>query len=130
MTDPTTYRGGCHCGSVRFEVDIFEHVATDCNCSICTKKGFLHLLVPESQFRLLSGSDDLLTYTFNTGTAKHHFCRQCGIHSFYRPRSHPDGYSVNLRCLDGAPLDAFTVVPFEGARWEESIGELRASSES
>jgi hypothetical protein len=119
-----TYAGGCHCGAVRFEVDLDEHRAVDCNCSICTKKGFLHLLVGPERFRLVSGAEHLETYTFNTGVAKHLFCRRCGIHPFYRPRSNPDGYSVNLRCLDDAPLERFTLEPFDGANWEDAVSRL------
>jgi hypothetical protein len=110
----TTHRGGCHCRRVRFEV---EAPATpevlECNCSICTMTGFLHLIVPASRFRLLSGSDDLVEYTFNTGTARHLFCRHCGIKSFYVPRSHPDGFSVNGRCLDPGTVAFFHVTPFD-----------------
>jgi hypothetical protein len=105
-------------------VDRYE--AVECNCSICTKKGFLHLIVPAERFTLLQGEDVLTTYTFNTGTAKHRFCRICGIHSFYRPRSHPEGYSVNVRCLDGDLLSRFGITPFDGANWEQSIEQLRA----
>jgi hypothetical protein len=116
---------------VRFEVDIGvdEHEAVDCNCSICTRKGFLHVLVPPERFRLLSGEGALSTYTFNTGIAKHHFCRICGIHSFYRPRSHPGWYDVNLRCLDGDVLNEFRITPFDGKRWEDSIHILRHGDE-
>src|SRR5262245_47823610 len=92
--------GGCHCGAVRFEVTIRSRVVSDCNCSMCTKKGFLHLIVPESDFRLLAGAEQLSCYTFNTHVAQHLFCKRCGIHSFGRPRSHLEGYTINLRCLD------------------------------
>ncbi len=81
-----TYEGGCHCGAVRFRVMVDQHKADDCNCSICRKKGFLHLIVPPEQFTLLQGADVLTTYNFNTGVAQHTFCRICGIHAFYRPR--------------------------------------------
>ena len=108
------HRGGCHCGRVRFEVDATASPdVLDCNCSICRMTGFLHLIVPASCFRLLSGADELVEYTFNTGTAKHLFCRHCGIKGFYVPRSHPDGFSVNARCLDGVNLDALLVIPFD-----------------
>jgi hypothetical protein len=100
MNDLTTFTGGCHCGAVRYRVLVEKLEVIDCNCSICQKKGFIHLIVPADRFTLLQGQDELITYTFNTGTAKHHFCRNCGIHSFYCPRSHPDGYDVNVRCLD------------------------------
>ena len=107
-------QGGCHCGRVRFVVDAAPALEVlDCNCSICRMTGFLHLIVPASRFRLLSGTDDLVEYTFNTGTAKHRFCRHCGIKSFYAPRSHPDGFSVNARCLDGIDLPALRVVAFD-----------------
>jgi hypothetical protein len=122
---PTWYEGGCHCGAVRFRVLADEHEALDCNCSICRKKGFLHLIVPGERFVLLAGAEALVTYTFNTGTAKHTFCRTCGVHAFYTPRSHPDGVDVNVRCLDGDALLAFRVVPFDGQNWEENVGAIR-----
>ena len=109
-----TLYGGCHCGRVRFEVDAasgFE--VLDCNCSICRMTGFLHLIVPASRFRLLSGADELVEYTFNTEAAKHRFCRHCGIKGFYVPRSHPHGFSVNARCLDGIDVAALKVVAFD-----------------
>ena len=121
----STYDGGCHCGKVRYRVQIEKLAAIDCNCSICNKKGFLHVIIPASRFTLLQGSDDLSTYTFNTGIAKHHFCRHCGIHSFYRPRSHPDGYDINLRCLDDHPIDSFEITTFDGAHWEDQIGVIQ-----
>jgi hypothetical protein len=121
----TTYEGGCHCGKVRYRVRVERRAATACNCSICHKKGFIHLIVPAAQFTLLQGQDDLSTYTFNTGTAQHHFCRHCGIHSFYRPRSHPDGYDVNLRCLDNNPIAQFEISTFDGAHWEDNIDTIR-----
>lgn len=109
-----THRGGCHCGRVRFEVDAPSRIEVlDCNCSMCRMTGFLHLIVPAARFRLLQGADALIEYRFNTGTARHLFCRYCGIKAFYVPRSHPDGYSVNARCLDpGTVLDT-TIVPFD-----------------
>lgn len=94
---------------------------TYCNCSICTKKGFLHLIVPPENFELLSGKDDLTTYTFNTGVAKHTFCKHCGIHPFYVPRSDPDKIDVNVRCLDGIDLDTLTPKRFDGKNWETAI---------
>ena len=95
---------------MRFEVDA-EAMAEllDCNCSICSRTGFLHLIVPREQFRLLAGRENLVTYTFNTRTAKHYFCGDCGIKSFYVPRSHPDGYSVNARCIDGGTAVGLSV---------------------
>jgi hypothetical protein len=120
-----TYTGGCHCGTVRFEVEVPRStVVHECNCSICSRTGYLHLIVPASRFRLLSGGDALVTYTFGTGVAKHRFCKVCGIKSFYVPRSNPDGFSVNVRCLDeGTPI-AFAVEPFDGRNWEKHAGAL------
>jgi hypothetical protein len=119
------YQGGCHCGAVRYQIQVEQLAAVDCNCSICTKKGFIHLIIPASRFMLLQGADALSTYTFNTGIAKHHFCRHCGIHSFYRPRSHPEGYDVNLRCLDGNAIDRFQITPFDGQHWEDQIEQIQ-----
>jgi hypothetical protein len=122
-----THRGGCHCGRVRFEVDAPARISVaECNCSICSKAGYLHLIVPAERFRLLEGRDALTTYTFNTGVAKHHFCSACGVKSFYVPRSHPDGISVNARCLDAGTVEAMTVAPFNGREWEASRAGLRA----
>jgi hypothetical protein len=119
------HKGGCHCGAVRFEVDAPEDlVVQECNCSLCTKAGFLHLIVPASRFRLLSGRDQLATYTFGTGIARHLFCKICGIKSFYVPRSNPDGFSVNLRCLDEGTVRHVTVEPFDGRNWEANAPSL------
>jgi hypothetical protein len=120
-----TMEGGCHCGRVRFRVTAALVGVTDCNCSLCTKKGFLHLIVPPEQFELVSGQDDLTTYRFNTMTAKHTFCRVCGVHPFYVPRSDPDKIDVNVRCLDDIDLGAVKVSPFDGRNWEHAIeGEV------
>jgi hypothetical protein len=121
-----TRKGGCHCGRVRFEVTAPKDLQVcDCNCSICSKSGFLHLIVPKSRFKLLCGSEALTTYTFNTGTAKHLFCCVCGVKSFYVPRSFPQGYSVNARCLDEGTLAELTVVPFDGKEWESEFAQGR-----
>lgn len=125
MTALVTHHGGCHCGAVAFEVEAPARItAHECNCSICSMTGFLHLIVPASRFRMLRGADALTRYTFNTGTARHLFCRHCGVKSFYVPRSNPDGYSVNVRCLQGASLEQVTVEPFDGQHWEESAATL------
>ena len=121
MTALIVHRGGCHCGRVRFEVDAAARIdAIECNCSICRMTGFLHLIVPASRFRLLQGADALIEYTFNTGAAKHRFCRVCGIKSFYVPRSHPDGIDVNVHCLDRATIESIAVMPFDDANREEA----------
>lgn len=108
------HRGGCHCGRVRFEVDAPAAIdALDCNCSICRMTGFLHLIVPAARFRLLSGKEALAEYRFNTGTAKHLFCRHCGVKAFYVPRNHPDGYSINVRCLDAGTVECVNITAFD-----------------
>jgi hypothetical protein len=120
-----TLEGGCHCGRVRFRVRADALDAIDCNCTICTKKGFLHLIVTKDAFELLSGEEALTTYTFNTKVAKHTFCRVCGVHPFYVPRSHPDGVDVNVRCLDGDAPSRFRVEPFDGLHWEANVERIR-----
>jgi hypothetical protein len=115
-----THCGGCHCGRVRFEVIApAAIVVDDCDCSICRMMGFLHLIVPKERFKLLQGSDALTTYTFNTGAAKHLFCATCGVKSFYVPRSHPDGISVNARCIDEGTIESMSIKPFNGRDWEK-----------
>ncbi len=121
-----THQGGCHCGLIRFEVDAPSTVVVDeCNCSICRAVGFVHLIVPADRFRLLEGSEQLTEYRFGTETAKHLFCKRCGVKSFYVPRSHPDGISVNFRCLDQDRFLDAEVKPFDGANWEQNVAELR-----
>ena len=110
---------------MRFEVEAPARIeVADCNCSVCSKVGYLHLIVPVERFRLVSGSDALTTYTFNTGVAKHRFCSVCGVKSFYVPRSHPDGISVNARCLDAGTVEAMSISPFDGRQWEAARSTL------
>lgn len=117
--------GGCHCGCVKFEVEAPSQIeATECNCSICGKSGYLHLVVPKSRFTLIRGSEFLSNYMFNTGVAKHLFCNICGIKSFYVPRSNPDGYSINVRCLDPETISQIIVTPFDGIHWEQAAAKL------
>ncbi len=119
------HHGRCHCGAVRFEVEAPAVIeALDCNCSICRMTGFLHLIVPAARFRLLQGADALTEYTFNTGTAKHRFCRHCGVKSFYVPRSHPDGYSVNVRCLEPGTVQRVDIRLFDDTRRDESTAAV------
>jgi hypothetical protein len=119
-----THKGGCHCGRVRFEVDAPPRLEViDCDCSMCAKSGYLHLIVPKEQFRLLSGEQALMSYEFNTRTAKHLFCSVCGIKSFYVPRSHPDGYSVNARCIDEGSVEAMVITAADGRNWEKTYGQ-------
>lgn len=130
MSATTTHRGGCHCGRVRFEVEAPARIeATRCNCSICRKSGYLHLLVSKDSFRLLQGEAAIQTYTFNTGIAKHYFCKTCGVKSFYVPRSHPDGVSVNVNCLDEDSIDSVVETAFDGRNWEQNIADLSPISD-
>jgi len=117
----STYLGGCHCGKVRFRVTGELGGVTECNCSICSKKGILHWIVARDAFELLSGADELVDYRFNTGVAQHRFCRHCGIHAFYVPRSDPDKIDVNVRCLDGVDPRRLAISPFDGQNWEDSM---------
>ena len=123
------HKGGCHCGVVRFEAEAPEDLeVSECNCSICSKSGYLHLIVPKNKFHLISGQDNLETYAFDTHEAKHLFCKTCGIKSFYIPRSHPDGISVNVRCLDDSTIRSINIEPFDGKNWEENIHKLKPLS--
>lgn len=119
------HSGGCHCGAVRFEVHAPARLRVQrCNCSICAMTGYEHLIVPAADFRLLAGQDSLGEYRFNTGAARHLFCRVCGIKSFYVPRSNPDGWSVNLRCLDRSQVEAVEYEDFDGQNWEQAGAAL------
>lgn len=123
------HRGGCHCGAVRFEVDAPADLeALECNCSMCTMTGFLHLIVPASRFRLLAGQESLVAYTFNTGVAKHLFCRHCGVKSFYVPRSNPDGFSVNVRCLARESIRSVSTRLFDDRKRASEEAAIRGLS--
>lgn len=122
--------GGCHCGAVRFEVDLPNEIEVEnCNCSICRMSGNIHVIVPASRFRLLQGEDALETYTFNTGAAKHRFCRTCGVKSFYIPRSNPDGFAVTWRCLDDWDKLDVQIDDFDGVNWEANAAALAHKSQ-
>jgi hypothetical protein len=125
------HRGGCHCGAVAFEVQTAPEVElVDCNCSICRKTGYLHLIVGDKDFKLLRGEDLLSSYAFNTGAARHLFCKVCGIKSFYIPRSHPDGYSINFRCLNADEFASISSTEFDGSHWELNADDLASLEES
>jgi uncharacterized protein (DUF1330 family) len=115
------HEGGCHCGRVRYRVRGALAGVTECNCSICAKKGYLHWIVPRDAFELVAGEDALATYRFHTGVAQHKFCRDCGVASFYVPRSDPDKIDVNVRCLDGVDPAQLSVSAFDGQHWETSM---------
>jgi hypothetical protein len=121
--------GGCHCGAVRFEAELAEPPvpALDCSCSICRMTGFLHVLVPHDRFELLTGRDALAAYRFGTGAAEHLFCGRCGVKSFYQPRSHPDAWSLNARCLD--ERIELAIEQFDGRNWEAAKADLDAQNQ-
>jgi len=131
MTEIMTWRsGGCHCGAVRFDVKLPRAIEVeDCNCSICRMSGNIHVIIPASRFRLVKGEGALTDYRFGTGTAKHVFCRVCGVKSFYVPRSNPDGFAVTWRCLDDWDALEVTTTPFDGVHWEKHAGRLAHRSQ-
>ena len=126
-----THHGGCHCGRVRYRVSApAELTVYECNCSICSKSGYLHLPADKTNFTLLQGEDALTDYRFDSGEAAHLFCRHCGIKSWYIPRSNPDGFTVNVRCLDEGTVESMTVIPFDGKHWDENIDSYRAATKT
>ncbi|WOJ92431.1 GFA family protein [Congregibacter variabilis] len=129
MSALKTFHGGCHCSDVRFSVQAPDSVELErCNCSICSMGGYLHLIVPASRFQLLQGKEKLSCYQFNSGIAKHYFCKTCGIKPFYIPRSNPDGVDVNVNCLDEKPSQ-MTIVEFDGDDWEANAHTLAHKSQ-
>ena len=113
------YSGGCHCKAVTFEVMApDELVVFKCNCSICYIKQNHHFIIPERSFTLLTGGDALSEYRFNTRIAVHYFCKICGVQSFYRPRSNPNGYGINVYSVDTSPASSVTYQDFDGENWE------------
>jgi len=134
MTEITSFytvEGGCHCGAVRYAVQLGDPArAQICNCSICTMTGYVHLIVPATRFTLLRGAEALVSYRFNTGTADHLFCGTCGIKSYYVPRSNPDGISVNLNCVDRTQLKTIETEAFDGADWERQGHSLARLSQA
>ncbi|KAJ2718743.1 hypothetical protein GGI07_005608 [Coemansia sp. Benny D115] len=125
MSDLTTHKGHCHCKAISWEIKAPATLRVDeCNCSMCNMNGFQHIIVPKSRFTLLSGQDKISTYSFNTHVAQHYFCKICGVESFYIPRSNPDGYSINYRCLEKDNVKSAEILPFDGMNWEKNAGEL------
>lgn len=123
--DDITHRGSCHCGNVTFSFQAPAALpVTQCNCSVCARTGFEHIIIAQSDM-VITGADRLTLYKFGTGEAKHLFCRICGVKSFYIPRSHPDHYSVNLRCIDSGTLSASQHIAFDGQNWDKNIAELK-----
>jgi hypothetical protein len=118
-----SYQGGCHCGAVRYAIESELKTATECNCSICTKKGVINHRVAPERLSILRGADALALYQFGTRTAKHRYCKQCGVHVFSNPRRAPDQYAVNLRTLDDFHrlLPGIEIRQFDGQHWEEAV---------
>ena len=122
-----THTGGCHCGAITFELQAPATLkATRCNCSLCNMTGFVHVFASKGEFCITSGTDNLTEYRFNTKTARHMFCKTCGVKSFYVPRSHPDGWSVNLNCIEQSTVESVEYGDFDGANWEANIAGLRS----
>lgn len=122
------HRASCHCGTVRYEVEGEISAASQCNCSICTRKGVINARVPPERLHVMSGKDDLALYQFGTMTARHWFCRHCGIHVFSNPRRAPNQFAVNLRCLEDFHLllPTLQIRQFDGRHWEEAVAAEQA----
>ena len=117
--------GRCHCGAVEFSAHTDQDIALECNCSICQMGGFIHVIVRAENFSLIAGGEYLTKYRFHTGIAEHTFCNHCGVKPFYKPRSHPQGYSINWRCLPSETRRLFTIKAFDGQNWDENIEHIR-----
>ncbi|KAI1701731.1 glutathione-dependent formaldehyde-activating enzyme domain-containing protein [Ditylenchus destructor] len=117
-----THKGSCHCGAVQWEcLAPTEIVAEVCNCTICTKKHNIHFIVAKEKFTLIKGKDNLTEYTFNTGIAKHTFCKTCGVQGFYTPRSNPKCIGINPGCIDSKTVVRLTFHHFNGQEWEKTF---------
>jgi hypothetical protein len=118
------YTGGCHCGAIRFSFHSKESAQIwKCNCSICDMIDYDHLFIKHDLFKLTSGKELIEKYVFETKSAKHYFCKLCGIKSFYQPRSHPDAYSIHLKCVDDPP-EINEIIYFDGKNFEDSIKKI------
>jgi len=126
MTEHQLHAGSCHCGRVRFELHAAIALAMECNCSLCRRKGALWHGASDQSLRIVSGEEDLTLYQFGTLTAKHYFCRHCGVSPFTRPRLDPTRWAVNLRCIDALDLSSLEIYPFDGANWEDAAKGIHA----
>jgi hypothetical protein len=111
-----THTGGCHCGNVRYEVDIALENAMECNCSHCSKKGFLLAFAPKENFRTETDESTLGEYRFNKKAIAHLFCPTCGIQSYGRGKNAKgeETVAINVRCLDGVDIDSLTINKVDG----------------
>ncbi len=115
--DKKVYSCACHCGAVTFEARLgATPPAIRCNCSLCRKKNATMVRLHENDLRLLTGSTSLGCYEWNTGKAKHYFCKSCGIYTFHRMRSRPDHFGINASCIEGLEIDPLTIQMIDGAR--------------
>ena len=116
MAEAKRYRGGCHCGAVRYEITANLDAALSCNCSICVKRGALWTYVRPGEFDLLAGESELVDYQFNQRVIHHLFCRRCGVGSFSRGRGEDgsEGIGINVRCLDDIEVDALPLTHYDG----------------
>ena len=122
-----THLGSCHCKQIQFKVIGEDNIKIlDCTCSICSIVNYKHYIVDNSQFKLIKGKKYLSTYTFNTNAAKHMFCKNCGIKSFYIPRSHPDSISVNLNCIHSNTINKVKIIKFDGKHWKKNINKIKS----
>jgi hypothetical protein len=124
------YHGSCHCGRVSFEVQAKLDYVVECNCSICRRRGALWHGALESELRILTGEADLALYQFGTNTAKHYFCKHCGIHPFVRPRLDPTRWAFNVLCIDGVDAKSLPVRQFDGENWEAAAKAFLRPSKS
>ncbi|KAI9118069.1 hypothetical protein K1719_010401 [Acacia pycnantha] len=131
-SEKVEHTGGCHCKSVRWKAVASPNVvAWDCNCSYCYMRANKLFVVPAKRFELLGDSDRFVTtYSFGTHTAKHTFCKVCGIISFYHPRSNPDGVAVAYKCVDPGTLKSVEIKHIDGRNWEESVSRSGISAYS
>ncbi len=121
MTTRPRYRGSCHCGAIRYTVEAELGDLEVCNCSLCSRLGYVHLYVEPERFHLETAPDAYATYQFGSRTSKNHFCCICGISPFRRARSDPNLVDVNVRCLEGVDVDLLPTKPFDGRNWEQAM---------
>lgn len=129
-TDLVVHKGGCHCKRVRYSVRAPANVVVwECNCSNCAMRRNIHFIVPQSDFELAPASEEFLTlYTFGTHTAKHLFCKVCGVTSYYIPRSNPDGVGVTLNCIDPGTITHVEKRTYDGKNWDSAYSQSEISS--
>ena len=118
--------GSCHCQKVQYKIITPKEIKLIyCNCSICVIEDYKHLIIDKIKFELITGKNNVTTYSFNTHNAKHYFCKHCGIKSFYIPRSHPNSISINFRCIKNNKLKIKKIIKFKGKNWEKNINKIK-----